>query len=149
MSIRYTQHIAAPMGRVFDCLEDDRKILQWMEGVESITYPGGAKPPQPLGARSTVHIREAGRVNAYDATVVAYDKPTHLAVHLGNRSFTMDVHYRLTAENGGTRLDYTCDMVNPTLFARVMNALFGWLATSILKKHMARLKALAESDAAE
>jgi len=148
MTIVYTLQIAAPTERVFDCVEDEQKILQWMEGVESITYPGGVKPPLPLGARSTVHIREGGRVNAYDSTVIAYDKPRHIAIHLGNAKFTMEVHYRLTPDNGGTRLDYTCDMVNPTLIARILSALFSWIAKSVLKKHMARLKALAESNAA-
>jgi len=148
MTIVYTLQIAAPIERVFDCVEDEQKILQWMEGVESITYPGGVKPPVPVGTRSTVAIREGGRVNNYDSTVIAYDKPRHLAVHLSNASFTTEVHYRLTPENDGTRLDHTCDIVNPSLIARILMALFGWIAKAMLKKHMMRLKALAESNAA-
>jgi carbon monoxide dehydrogenase subunit G len=79
--------------------------------------------------------------------VTAYDKPTHLAVRIGNERFAFDVDYRLSDLGGRTRLDYTAQAPTPGGLAAVANVLFSWLARSIARKQMKRLKAVAESRA--
>lgn len=148
MHITYQIDIAAPIDSVFALLDDDDQLMRWMDGLEGTTYPNGKDPANPVGVRFRQRIREGGRVTEYDGAVTAYAKPTHLGVRIGNRSFTMEVDYHLTAGDGATRLDYAAQMVEASRFARVMARLFGWLTRRILRKQMTKLKACAEADAA-
>lgn len=146
MRITRTVHINAPLEQAFAVVDDDQKVMQWAEGVESITYLGDVDRSNPVGARFTQKIREGGRVAEYQGEVVAYDRPHHLAITLGSKQFTMRVDYRFTSTGpADTRLDYAAEMIQAVPLARVMGVLFSWLTRRILDKQMARLKALAEA----
>ena len=145
MAITYQMDINAPIEKVFDLVDDDEKIKLWMEGLEETIYTSPQDSENPVGGTFKQKIREGGRVTEYDGVVTAYEKPNHLGVQIGNASFKMQVDYRFSKISTGTRLNYETDMVNPSWFARIMGTLFSWLTKRILNKHMANLKALAES----
>ena len=79
--------------------------------------------------------------------LTAYEHLRHLGIEIGNRAFTMGVEYRLTPVEAGTRLDYSANMKRGGAFIRIMTTLFGWVTRKILRKQMARLKAIAEAPA--
>ncbi len=146
MEYTYQIHIAAPIDTVFALLDDDAQLARWMDGLEETTYPDGKHDASRVGTRFRQRIREGGRVATYDGEVTAYRKPHHLGVTIGNRSFTMQVDYRLTAAGGGTQLDYAVRMIRGSWFYRLMGKLFGWLTRRILTRQMTKLKACAEAD---
>lgn len=137
--------IAAPLERVWELIDDDENLKRWMDGLVDTSYPDGLDRTRPVGTRFVQRIKEGGRVSEYEGVVTAYDRLKHLGIEIGNRVFTMGVDYRLTSVPGGTRLDYTAVMRRGGGFIRVMTVLFGWLTRKILRKQMAKLKALAEA----
>ena len=145
MNERHTMVIAAPMERVWALIDDADNLKKWMEGLVETTYPDGFDRRRAVGTRFVQRIREGGRVADYAGEIVAYDPPSHLGITVGNSVFRMQVDYRLGEVPGGTRLDYSALMVEAGGIVRFMSRLFGWLTRRILRKQMARLRAMAES----
>lgn len=147
MNETFSMVVAAPVERVWALIDDPENLKRWMDGLEGTTYPDGLDRSRPVGTRFVQRIREGGRVSEYQGIVTAYDHLRHLGIEIGNRAFTMAVDYRLAPVPGGTCLDYAAVMKRGGAFVRVMTLLFGWVTRKILRKQMARLKALAESPA--
>lgn len=147
MNETFTMIIAAPPERVWALIDDHDNLKRWMDGLEATTYPDGLDRSRPVGTRFVQRIREGGRVSEYQGVVTAYDRLTHLGIEIGNRAFAMAVDYRLRPVPEGTRLDYSAVLKRGGGFVRVMMVLFGWLTRKILRKQMAKLKALAEESA--
>jgi uncharacterized protein YndB with AHSA1/START domain len=147
MVLRHSLEIEAPIGKVFPLVEDPERIKLWMKGLEETVYVTARNRENPVGTRFKQRIREGRRVAEYEGEVTAYEKPTHLAVRIGNEKFAFDVDYRLTDLGGRTRLDYTAEGSTPGGLAAAGNVVFGWLAGRIARKQMKRLKAIAESPA--
>jgi carbon monoxide dehydrogenase subunit G len=148
MTITYTQHIAAPIERVFAWVDDEEKLRAWMDGLEETIDPEGRGRERRVGTRFRQRIREGGRLVEYEGEVTAYEKPRHIGVRIGNAMFACEVDYRFAPEGQGTRLDYRAEFLYRHWLARVMGALFGWLTWRILKKQIAKLKAVAEAGSA-
>jgi uncharacterized protein YndB with AHSA1/START domain len=144
--ITYQLDINASVGTVFELIDDDEKIKLWMDGLEETIYPSGQDRANPTGTKFVQRIREGGRVGEYEGEVIAYDKPTRLAIDIGNRQFTMRVDYRLSLTPSGTRLDYSAEMIRASWFVRLLSLLFGWFTRRLLDRQMRRLKELAESE---
>jgi uncharacterized protein YndB with AHSA1/START domain len=147
MNETFSMVVAAPAERVWALIDDHDNLKRWMDGLEETTYPDGLDRSRAVGTRFVQRIREGGRVSEYQGVVTAYDRLKHLGIEIGNRAFSMAVDYRLTPVPGGTRLDYSAAMKRAGGFVRVMMVLFGWLTRKILRKQMAKLKALAEESA--
>ena len=147
MNEKFSMVIAAPVERVWELIDDDANLKRWMDGLVDTSYPDGIDRARPVGTRFVQRIREGGRLSEYEGVVTAYDRLRHLGIEIGNRVFTMAVDYRLATVPEGTRLDYTAVMRRGGGFIRVMTVLFGWLTRKILRKQMAKLKALAEAPA--
>lgn len=145
MNERYQLEIAAPIATVWSLVDDDQNLKKWMDGLEETSYPDGFDPSRPVGTRFVQRIREGGRVQSYEGRVTTYDPPTHLGITIGNRAFEMQVDYRFADLGGRTRLDYSARMVRGGIFVRLMTTLFGWVTSRILRRQMARLKAVAEA----
>ncbi len=145
MRITYQLDIEAPIGTVFEYLDDDEKLKLWLEGLEETSYPSGRDSENPLGTKFVQKIREGGRVGVYTGEVIAYEKPTRLAIDIGNRQFTMRVDYRLSPTPTGTRLDYSVETVKSTWLVRLMGKLFSGFTRRLLDRQMKKLKEVAES----
>lgn len=145
MQTTYQLDIEAPIGTVFEQIDDDEKLKLWMEGLEETSYPSGRDVQNPLGTKFVQKIREGGRVGEYEGEVIAYEKPTRLAIDIGNRQFTMRVDYRLSATPTGTRLDYSVETIKANWFVRLLSKLFSGFTRRLLDRQMKKLKELAES----
>jgi hypothetical protein len=145
--MHYSLEIKAPIEKAFELVEDNQKQKLWIDGLEETIFPATYDRQNPVGTKFKQRIREGGRVGEYDGEVTAYNKPRHLGVRLGNAQFTVLVDYRFTSIAGGTRLEFTSEMISAICFVRVCGALFGWFTRRILDGQMKKLKALAESGA--
>lgn len=144
MTEQFSATIRAPIERVWHLIDDPAQLNRWMEGlVESRDLDGGA--PRRVGSRFVQRIREGGRETEYQGEITDYEPPSRLGLTIGNRIFAMRVLYRLERVAEGTRLDYSAGLERGGAFVRVMSSLFGWLTRRILRRQMARLKALAEA----
>jgi uncharacterized protein YndB with AHSA1/START domain len=146
MALKATRKIAAPIGQVFDLLDDPKKMKQWMQGLEETVYtsqPGSGQ--SRVGTTFRQKLREGGRVVEYDGEVTAYDKPHRLGVRIGNEHFSVDVDYRLSEIEGGTRLDYEAELAHKTRKSSIFDALFRPLTANLLRRQMNALKRVAES----
>jgi uncharacterized protein YndB with AHSA1/START domain len=144
MATTYSVEMNAPIDKVFDCVEDQKKMRLWMDGLEETIYTSERDPANPVGTKFKQKIREGGRVQEYDGEVLAYEKPKHLAVRIGNKYFHAVADYRFTPTAEGTRLDYACDVTCHSRLFKVMMFFFGWFMRRILRKQMTKLKELAE-----
>ena len=77
--------------------------------------------------------------------VTAFARPKHLGIRLHGRQFTVQVDYRLTPVEAGTRLDYSADVTTNSWLFRALAWLFRGLTRGILRHQMAKLNELAES----
>ena len=145
MNEHHAMVIAAPIERVWALIDDAENLKRWMEGLVETTYPDGFDRSRAVGTRFVQLIREGGRIAEYAGEIVAYDPPAHLGITVGNSVFRMRVDYRLAEVPGGTRMDYSALMVDAGRIVRFMSRLFGWLTRRILRKQMARLRAMAEA----
>jgi uncharacterized protein YndB with AHSA1/START domain len=144
VAVSHTLDLKAPIEKVFDLIDDKEKLKLWMDGLEDTVYTSDRDPANPVGTRFRQKIKEGGRVQEYDGEVLAYEKPKHLAVRIGNKQFSAVADYRLTPTPDGTRLDYTCEVTPHGWLILVMLVVFGWVGRRILRKQMAKLKELAE-----
>jgi uncharacterized protein YndB with AHSA1/START domain len=143
--LRHTLEIDAPIERVFALVDDPQKIKLWMRGLEETVYKTKRNRQHPVGTRFTQRIKQGRRISEYDGEVTAYERPTHLALRIGNDQFAFDVDYRLADLGGRTRLEYTATGADPKGLARPAGAFFALVTRRISAKQMRRLKAVAES----
>ena len=139
--------IEAPIERVWPLVGDDANLVKWMDGLKETIYPDGLDTGRAVGTRFVQKIQEGGRVQTYEGRVTAYDPPSHLGIAIGNRAFEMQVDYRFTDLGGRTRLDYSALMVRAGFFVRMLSTLFGAVTRRILRRQMAKFKAVAEAGA--
>ncbi len=145
--LSYVQDINAPIDVVFDLVEDEDNLKLWMDGLEETIYSTAPDPADPVGTRFTRRIREGGRVTEYECELVAYEKPTHVAVTLGSSRFSMRSDYRLQAIPKGTRVTYSGETLSSSRLVLLIGWLFGWFTRRILKNQMTKLKRVAEERA--
>lgn len=147
MEYTLTQEINAPADVVFDYLNNDKKMKEWIPELMAIEYLTPHDPQQPKGSRFVQKLKEGGRVQTYHGEVTAYLKDKHLGVRLGNRIFEADVNYHLTEIATGTRLDYRCNVQYKGWLGRLIGKLFSGFMRRMARKQMARLKQVAETKA--
>jgi uncharacterized protein YndB with AHSA1/START domain len=145
MNSTYTLNINAPIGKVFSLVDEEKNLKRWMDGLEDTIFPEGYDRAKTVGTKFKQRIKEGSQVNEYDGEVIAYEKPHHLAILLGNKHFTVKVDYHFTPDGTRTRLDYQCEMIRGGWFVRLMCRLFAGFTQRILDKQMKKLKELAES----
>jgi uncharacterized protein YndB with AHSA1/START domain len=145
MNCTYTLDIDAPIAKVFSLVDEEKNLKKWLDGLEETIYPEGLDRAKAVGTKFKQRIKEGSRVKEYDGEVIAYDKPQHLAILLGNKQFTVKVDYRFTANGTQTRLHYSAEIIRAGWFVRLMGKLFAGFTKRLLDKQMKKLKALAES----
>lgn len=103
-----SEHIARPPEDVFEVLSDPTRATEFLDNItESKQLTDG-----PITVGST--FRETRVVNGKAATadllVSAYEPSTHIGISTAAEGIEVAYHYRLTPENGGTRLTWTCEL---------------------------------------
>jgi carbon monoxide dehydrogenase subunit G len=147
MRITFENQITAPVPVVWSFLDDDTKLPLWMTELVDISYPDGRKSEDLVGTRFRQTPKEGGHEKTCDGLIMTYDPQRLVGVRLTDGRFGVDVRYKLAPTEQGTQLDYTADLALQSLLARVLGCLFKSLTMSILRRHMANLKRVAEQAA--
>jgi uncharacterized protein YndB with AHSA1/START domain len=143
VALRAKRTISASPERVFRLLDDPGQMKRWMQGLEETTFTR-RDPGNPVGARFRQRLREGDKVAEYDGEILAYEKPAHLVMRIGDEHFSVDIDYRLTAVEGGTRLEYVARPTHRTMKSRFLDAVLRPLTAGLVKRQMDSLKRVAE-----
>lgn len=135
--------ISAPRERVFAYLDDPALMKQWIAGLEEFAFD---KPGIPRGVGTGFHekIRGMGRSREYAGEVIAYRPPQEVGTRLTSTRFSLDVTHRLTAAEGGTRIEQIVALRFLGWPGRLTGGIAGWLLRRHLAQALARLKSVVE-----
>lgn len=146
MQYYYSQDISASPEHVFELLENEDKMKQWIPELVANEYPRGKNPDNPVGTKFIQKLKEGGRVQVYNGEVIAYTRNEHLGIKLGNHAFSVIVHYRLKPSQTGTRLEYSCESSFNGWFYRMLGKMFSGFMKKMAMKQLTRLRELAEAN---
>ena len=144
MGFTHSVVIAAPVERVWHCIDDLELRKQWQQGLEETLYTHVPAQGGPVGTRFTARIREGGRVTVYQGEVLAHEPGRLLRMRMGDRHFTLLNTVRLAAEGPGTRLELEVATTLHSWPARLLRPLSALLLRAMARKQLAALKTLAE-----
>lgn len=134
--------VSAPRARVFELLVEPSWQVRWMEGLAEAKYDRAVA----RGVRFRHAIREAGgRLAVLEGEVRQYTAPIHFAYQVDHPQFRIEIDYLLTDETYRTLVDYRCLYVPKNFVARLFSYCFSWMPSRLARKHLARLKTLAET----
>src|SRR4029077_7842239 len=91
-----TIQIEAPIGKVFDFINDDTKHKLWLEGLEETIREPGYDRKRPPGSKVEERIRAGKKIRVFGGQGTAYQRPEHLGARVQNKAFSIQVDYRLT-----------------------------------------------------
>ena len=150
MRVTHTAWFNCSPHHLWTFIEDPEKQKLWMKGL--VDNQSTSPPPVRPGSTFHLRIKEGRYINDYDGEIVAREAPNFLSIRFWGGSFSpgmiMSVDYRLSEENGGTRLDYESRVEGkrPGFFLWLLLStivrLFGKMH---LKSFLKRLKELAEA----
>lgn len=145
MTYSHSVEIEAPIGRVFDLLENPEKQTLWMGGLEQTVFTSQPADNSRVGARFVQRMR-GGRSGAeFEGEITVHEKPHRLAFRVGNTAFSADFDYRLERKERVTVLSCTVAVVNRTPLTRLSGVLMGPATRRMAKSQLKRLKAVAEA----
>jgi uncharacterized protein YndB with AHSA1/START domain len=129
-------------------LDEPERQKLWMKGLlENVPTSEGVKG---VGSTFRMKIKEGGKVGEYQGEVTAYDRPRHLAVRFWGGPFpkgaAMRADYRLSEQNGQTRMDYVASFECERLpfFLRLLMPLLKCFSAMQLRSFFKTLKKLVE-----
>lgn len=141
----YSQLINAPIEKVFEVVDSDNHIKNWMEGFIENVYEKDFDTNHPVGGKFKQKLKEGGKIQEYDGQIISYNRPKELGIRLMSPSFDVDVYYRFFSEgNEKTRLEYECNLKMHSFIAQIMGSLFSWFTKRIHIKQINALKSYAE-----
>jgi uncharacterized protein YndB with AHSA1/START domain len=142
-----TIDINAPIGKVFDIINDSEKHKLWLDGLLETIHEAGYDPKHPLGSKFKQKIRDGKKVEVYDGEVTAYKRPRHLGVRVFNEAFSAQVNYRLKTLKKKTHLSFTSEVTFKSVAFRMLAGFSGPMVRGMLEKQLRKLKELAEAEA--
>lgn len=146
LAMRQTRRIRiqAPHSRVWELIDDDRKVSSWMPHIVATRYPGGKPAGDPVGAKFVQEMRQGDAVSTYEGEITEYQPGKLLGVLMRPAAFAIHVVYHVEGDDDWTRLDYGCD-VRPTTWRGYFMIWYGKKTLNrILDQQLARLKFVAE-----
>ncbi len=147
MTFTHNTHIAVPLARVFEFVDDDTLVKRWVKGLEATFYPRSFDRSRPLGTPVILRVREGSHLKDYTGRITSYDPPRHFGMQYGDKSFDMHIEYTLNETDQGTEVLYTARLDFKVWLSRLMSRLFAGFTRRGMLEHIERLKTLAESEA--
>lgn len=132
--------ISATRDRVFEILTEPTHQVRWMEGLVEAKYDGSPS----RGTRFRHGIKEGAQLATYDGEIQQFQPPIQFGYTVRQPHFTIEVDYLLTAQGPDTLLDYRVFYHPRTPLARVLGRFFSWMPRRAARRHLSRVKELAE-----
>ena len=149
--MRQTRRIRvnAPPERVWELIDNSRKLASWMPNIVSTRFPGTRERNKQVGTRFVQEMREGDKVSTYEGEVTAYEKGRLLGMLLLPEALAIHVVYHVEGDEDWTLLDYGCD-VKPMTWRGYLMVWYGRkMLNRILDQQLARLKLVAETGKAD
>ena len=143
MNITYTTFFQAPPSEVFRYLDDPKLALLWLETLVSIEPL--TEGPNHVGAKARHTYRENGRDMTMIEETLVYEPDRRVKLHGDTEAFQLIVDYRLTEENGGTRLHFYEEVKPKGLIMRLVLLFTRGMMTRQLIQGFDKLKSLVEA----
>jgi uncharacterized protein YndB with AHSA1/START domain len=141
-----TIDIEAPIGKVFDFINDDTKHKLWLEGLEETIREPGYDRKHPVGSKFKQRIREGKKIEVYDGEVTAFERPKHLGARVYNKAFSVQIDYRLTHTKKITHLEFSSEVTFHNLAFKMLAGLSGSIMRAVIEKQMKAVKKLIEAE---
>lgn len=141
-----TIEINAPIAKVFDFINDETKHKLWLEGLEETIREPGYDPKKPLGSKFRQKMREGKKTEVYDGEVTSFQRPKHLGARVYNKSFSVQVDYRLKSVKKATELEFITEVTFHSLAFKLVAGLSRSLMRGVLEKQMQTVKELIEAE---
>ena len=152
MNIQETMYFRCTRELLFSYIEEPEKQKLWMKGLLSneTTSPGR----KGAGTKFRMVIQEGRKPVSYDGEVTAHDWPSRIEVRIWGGALpagmAMRADYRLSEEEGRTRLDYTARAEGKIgFFMRMMFGVFKVFGRMQLRRFLKTLKGLVEAPTRE
>lgn len=138
----FSEHIAKPPKAVFDLVSNPAEGSKFVDNIkESKKLTSG---PIGVGTRFRETRIMNGKEASTDLLVSAYEPHTHVGISTEVEGIKVSYHYHLSAEAGGTRIRWVCELEAGGLRKMMLPMVAG-----IMKKedgdHLQKLKAHLES----
>jgi uncharacterized protein YndB with AHSA1/START domain len=141
-----TVEIEAPIGKVFDFINDETKHKLWLEGLEETIREPGYNQKNPVGSKFKQKIREGKKIEVYEGEVTAYERPKHLGARVHNKAFSVQVDYRLTHFKKMTHLEFTSEVTFHNLAFKMLAGMSRSIMRAVIDKQMKAVKELIEAE---
>ncbi len=145
MELSHQMEIRATAETVFNLVSDIENLGRWMDNMKESQYVSDFNPDHPVGTKFRQRASEMGREIEYGGEIIEYEKPHLFGVRVGDNNFMVKMHYRLTATEGGTHLEYHAEMVEASFKFKLLASAFVSVAEKTLAKQMENLQKLAEA----
>jgi len=138
----FTEHIARPPQDVFAVLADPTRATEFIDNIKASTKLTDG--PVGVGTRFRETRIVRGKEASADLLVSAYEPNTHVGISTEAEGITVEDHYRLAPDAGGTRLTWICELEASGLRKMMLPMVAG-----IMKKedgdHLQKLKSYLEA----
>jgi uncharacterized protein YndB with AHSA1/START domain len=141
-----TIEINAPIGKVFDFINDETKHKLWLEGLDETIREPGYDRKHPVGSKFKQKIRDGKKLEVYDGEVTAYDRPKHLGARVHNKSLSVQIDYRLKNVKKVTHLEFTSEVTFHNFALKMVAGMSRSIMRAVLEKQMKTVKELVEAE---
>lgn len=145
MLVEHSVPIAAPVGLVFELLNDVDRLPLWMEGLQKTDFPSTFDRAAPLGGSYRQHMVQFGYPLTYTVTVTRFEPPYGFSLNLVARYFTLDIDYTLHAPTERSTHLYCATQISRTDWSiRLLQQMIADKMLSILQAQMESFKHMVE-----
>lgn len=138
----FNEHIERAPQDVFEVLSNPTRATEFLDNITASTKLTDG----PIGVGTMFRETRVvnGKESSVDLLVSTYEPNTHVGISAEAEGITVEYHYHLSPEGGGTRLKWTCELEASGLRKMMLPMVAG-----IMKKedgdHLQKLKAYLEA----
>lgn len=137
--------IAAPRDQVWRLVEDPEALLQWVDGLRSVTAADGGPGGFSLGATFIQKVRIGLVASACRGEVTACEAPSRLAVVVRHALFALEIDYDfVVAGRNSTEVVCRASVHGPALGTVIPRRKVEAVTLELLEEHLTALRSLAE-----
>lgn len=142
--LEHRVRIRVPRGEVWRLVEEPDALMQWVEGLRSVSAPGGAPGGFSLGATFVQRVRIGPVGSTCHGEVTAFEAPSRLSVMVRHRLFELGMSYAFVAEGRRTEVHCAAAVEGGALGAVLSRGRVEDRISELLVEHLEALRSLAE-----
>ncbi|SMO65593.1 hypothetical protein [Melghirimyces algeriensis] len=133
---------------LFESLEMEGKLKQWLPRLDRMTYEELPENGEWKGTTFTLHFRPGRKQRMIEGEIIAYRKPDLFGVRLYLPQTYLDVFFSLEEKQEETQLSCDCEVSMAVGGNALKTRLIAWKARRSLAVYLKNLKNIMEAQAA-